>query len=163
MNEPMKKSLRRRRGHVVVVIGTALGVMSWGCAGESDTSLGRRPSSAAGAEGSPCTNTTNTGGGCATGLACVSNVCVASDAIMDGGVAKSDGSAPVTDASDAGASDAGAADAPFDAAACAYQHPLVDAGARYCGAGRCYCAAKDSCYATASAADCCENGAVVCY
>jgi hypothetical protein len=36
-------------------------------------------------------------------------------------------------------------------------HPLVDAGARFCAAGACYCADKDACFPAATAAACCPS------
>ncbi|MBS2012556.1 MAG: hypothetical protein JST00_06705 [Deltaproteobacteria bacterium] len=50
-----------------------------------------------------------------------------------------------------------------DSGACTYKHPLLDAGARFCGSGECYCAKNDSCYALASVVDCCAGDRVVCY
>lgn len=50
-----------------------------------------------------------------------------------------------------------------DSGACTYKHPLLDAGARFCGGGECYCAKNDSCYDLASVVSCCAGDRVVCY
>lgn len=55
---------------------------------------------------------------------------------------------------------------PADVPACMGTHPLLDAGARFCGAGQCYCptpgANGDSCLPTGNAAACCPGRAVTC-
>ncbi len=91
------------------------------------------------------------------------------------------GDAGTGDVVDAGASDA-AVDAdlradvapeagmdaagPAEAAVCSGAHPLVDAGARFCGPGQCYCPAPgtggDSCLPAGTAAACCPGRSVVC-
>ncbi len=55
---------------------------------------------------------------------------------------------------------------PADAPVCSGAHPLVDAGARFCGPGQCYCPAPgtggDSCLPSSTAAACCPGRSVVC-
>jgi len=52
-----------------------------------------------------------------------------------------------------------------DAAGCAFKHPLLDGGARFCAAGECYCAWSngESCYAAPIAAECCPSVSFICY
>jgi len=109
----------------------------------------------AGSEGGPCP--TN-GGSCDVGLVCLSNTCVKqADGDAGSSSSSSGSSGSPTDASTGdGASD-------FDAAACKYQHPLVDAGLRYCEPGHCYCKKTDGCNAKAIAAPCCEGNEGTCY
>lgn len=55
---------------------------------------------------------------------------------------------------------------PTDVPACVGTHPLLDAGARFCGAGQCYCPTPgtngDSCLPTGTAAACCPGRSVRC-
>jgi len=64
-----------------------------------------------------------------------------------GGIAGSGGGAGASGSSGA----AGAAGAP----SCNGTHPLLDAGARFCGAGDCYCSNPDACFTEATASACC--------
>jgi hypothetical protein len=43
---------------------------------------------------------------------------------------------------------------------CNGSHPLLDAGARFCSQGSCYCKTKDACYPSATAASCCDSDPV---
>ncbi len=65
-----------------------------------------------------------------------------------------------------GGTDSGVVDLDAAALACATTHPLLDAGARFCGMGDCYCPMSsatnpDSCLGAAVARACCTS-AVVC-
>lgn len=55
---------------------------------------------------------------------------------------------------------------PTDVPMCVGTHPLLDAGARFCGVGQCYCptpgANGDACLPTATAAACCPGRSVRC-
>jgi hypothetical protein len=53
-------------------------------------------------------------------------------------------------------------DAPLDGNGCMGRHPLVDAGARFCEQGDCYCLPNDKCLPMAVAQGCC-NVPVKCY
>lgn len=50
-----------------------------------------------------------------------------------------------------------------DGGQCTFKHPLLDAGARYCGPGDCYCKKRDSCYAAQVALGCCPSSDLTCY
>jgi hypothetical protein len=137
------------------------------CSGTTAQIAGPR----AGAEGGPCPPP---GTSCDVDLVCLSNLCVRPNpepAGSDGG-----GGTKTDDAGTSGpdgstadgstAADTGA-DGPRDTgvdgdSGCIFRHPLVDAGARYCSAGQCYCKPADSCYPTSIAASCC-SAAVTCY
>src|SRR6185295_6446563 len=55
----------------------------------------------------------------------------------------------------------GAADASTDAPSqCMGSHPLLDAGARFCAQGDCYCRSNDACFPAATADRCCESDPV---
>lgn len=45
---------------------------------------------------------------------------------------------------------------PDGGVACTGSHPLVDGSARFCGTGDCYCSSRDTCFASAIAAICCD-------
>ena len=49
--------------------------------------------------------------------------------------------------------------APDGGVACEGTHPLVDGGARFCEAQRCYCPGNDACYPSATARVCCGEAA----
>lgn len=55
---------------------------------------------------------------------------------------------------------------PIDVPACVGTHPLLDAGARFCASGQCYCPTSgtngDSCLPAATAAACCPGRTVSC-
>jgi hypothetical protein len=131
------------------------------CSGSSDALLPGDGWKTEGNEGGPCRTT---GTGCNAGLVCVSEVCVQADSGAAGTGNNADGSATGVDSGDAGVSRDGAQnDADNrDGSQCVFKHPLVDGGARFCGAGDCYCDTKDSCYATAIATSCCGGGTLTC-
>lgn len=136
-------------GVVSMFVATAVA-----CGGsDSDVAQGGR----AGSEGGPCP--TN-GGSCDVGLVCLSKTCVR-PAEGDGGStsSSSSGGSSGTPSDGSVQEDANG----FDAAACKYQHPLLDAGLRSCDPGHCYCKKTDGCYAKGIAAACCEGNEGTCY
>ncbi len=136
------------------------------CSGTTGVS----PAPRAGSEGGPCPPH---GTSCDVDLVCLSNLCVRPEPATgagtgpDGSVSIVDGASGASDTGvDASVVDAGA-DGPRDAglaadAGCKFGHPLLDAGARYCAAGHCYCKPADSCYPMAIASLCCTVP-VTCY
>jgi hypothetical protein len=115
--------MRKRRVFVVSASISFL-MLVWGCSG-SEENVG--PGSP-GTEGSPCPRS---GGGCKSGLVCVSNVCVVSEQ-QQGASSSSSVDGGGNGESDGGGGETSTPDAPFDAAQCKFLHPLVDGGARYC-------------------------------
>lgn len=176
-----------RHASLVGIVTSALFALGSGCSGfDENPAIGRDRSE--GAEGDRCRAT---GTGCNDGLVCVSEVCVNADGGSSSGDSGGDGSscsstAPTGTSCSAGScycasstkcfassvadqccdgpvtcgtSDAGNPDAPQ----CGFKHPLLDAGARYCGPGDCYCSNPDNCYPFAIAAQCCAAPSVTCY
>jgi hypothetical protein len=61
-----------------------------------------------------------------------------------------------TDATtEGGAQNEAGSDGSMDGASCSGSHPIVDAGARYCNPGDCYCMPNDKCLAMTIASTCC--------
>lgn len=146
--------IMRTAGIVSIAGVVSMVVITASACGGSDSTVSQ--GGRAGSEGGPCP--TN-GGTCDVGLVCLSKTCV-KPADGDGGStssSSSSGSSGTTDGS------AGEAASDFDAAACKYQHPVLDAGLRYCAPGHCYCKKADSCYPKAIAAPCCEGDEGTCY
>lgn len=124
-----------------------------GCSGAYSP---ERPSDPlAGSEGAGCiTNGTP----CDTGLVCLSNRCVRAP----GSVGTTDSGGAESSTSDASAPEDSGSDADSAPPQCVDKHPLLDAGARFCAAGDCYCSMPDNCYPMATADACCTV-AVTCY
>lgn len=84
----------------------------------------------------------------------------APNAVVDAGPDVVDGG------SDLGVEAGGDATVALDVPACTGSHPLLDAGARFCAVGQCYCppsgANGDSCLPAATASACCPGRRVVC-
>ena len=146
--------IMRRAGIVSIAGVVSMVVATASACGGSDSDVAQ---ARAGSEGAPCP--TN-GGSCDVGLVCLSNTCVRPGE-GDGGSTSSSSSGGSSGAPSDGSvpEDANA----FDAAACKFQHPLVDASLRSCDPGHCYCKKTDSCYAKAIAAPCCEGNEGTCY
>jgi len=121
--------------------GSVAGSSSTGGAGTSGSAGAGAQSGGAGGTGGAATGGSSGSGGAATG-----------------GSAGS-GGAPTGGSAGAGGSTGGSnrdasADAPVQ---CMGSHPLLDAGARFCAPGACYCQKNDACFPATTAASCCET------
>jgi hypothetical protein len=144
----------RRAGIVSIAGVVSMFVAGAAACGGSDSDVA---TARAGSEGGPCP--TN-GESCDVGLVCLSKTCVKPvQGDADSTSSSSSGGSSGTPSDGSVSVDANA----FDAAACKYQHPLVDAGLRYCDPGHCYCKKTDGCNAKALAALCCEGNEGTCY
>ncbi len=101
---------------------------------------------------------------CAAGLAVLAAGiawgCGSGDSGLDGAGGGNTGGVAGNTASGGAAGTSGSAGSASGGSAglsCQGDHPLVDAGDRYCGEGECRCIASDKCFSDKDAARCCEG------
>lgn len=148
--------IMRTAGIVSIAGVVSMVIASASACGGSDSTVSQ--GGRAGSEGGPCPSG---GASCDVGLICLSNTCVKPADGDAGGTTSSSSSGGSSGAPSDGSVQEDANGG--DAAACKFQHPLLDAGLRYCDPGDCYCKKADSCYAKGIAAACCEGNEGTCY